>query len=67
MNQPREREREPPQDPPGDFASLPDSQYDSESSTGDGRPRRRRKHRDDLKDLRIEPPEFDGNLKLEDY
>jgi len=56
MNQPREREMEPPQDPPGGSDSPPDSQYGSESSTGDARPRRRRMHRDNLKDLIIEAP-----------
>jgi len=67
MNQPRGREREPPQDPPGGSDSHLDSQHGNESSTGDARPRRRRMHRDDLKDLRIEVPEFDGSLKPEDY
>jgi len=67
MNQPTGKEREPPQDPPGSSDSPPDSQYGSESSTRDARPRRRRMHRDDHKDLRIEAPEFDGSLKPEDY
>jgi len=67
MNQPRGRKREPPQDPPGGSHSPPNSQYRSESSIGDARPKRRRMHRDDLKGLRIEAPEFDGSLKREDY
>jgi len=67
MNQHRGREREPPQDPPGGSGSPPDSQYGSESSTGDAGLRRRKMHRDDLQDLRIEAPEFDGSLKPEDY
>jgi len=37
MNRPRWREREPPQDPTGGSDSPPDSQYSSESSTGDSR------------------------------
>jgi len=48
MNQPRGREMEPPQDPPGGSDSPPGSQYGSESSNGDARPRRRRMHRDNL-------------------
>jgi len=67
MNQRRGREREPPQDPHRGSGSPPNSLYGSESSTGDARPRRRRVHRDDLKDLRIEAPEFDRSLKPEDY
>jgi len=64
LNQPRWREREPPHDPPGGSDSPPDSQFGSESSTRDARPWRRRMHRDDLKDLRIEASKFDGSLKL---
>ena len=67
MNQLRGREREPPQDPPGGSDSPHNSQYGSESSTGDARPRRRRMHRDDLEDLKMEAPEFDESLKPEDY
>jgi len=67
VNQPRGREREPPLDPLVGSDFPPNSQYGSESSIGYARPRRRRIHRDDLKDLRIEAPEFDGSLKPEDY
>jgi len=67
MNQPRERDREPPQYPPGGFDSPSESHYGSGSSTGDVRPKRRRVHRDDLKDLRIEAHKFNGSLKPEDY
>jgi len=56
MNQPRGREMEPPQDPPGGSDSPPDSQYSSECSTRDARLRRRRMHRDNLKDLIIDAP-----------
>ena len=57
---------EPPQDPPRGSDSPPDSQYGCESSTGDARPNGRRIHRDELKDLKIEAPEFNGSLKPED-
>jgi len=67
MNQPRGRERETPQDPPGSFDSPSDSHYGIESSTSDVRPRRRIMHRDNLKDLSIEALEFDGSLKPKDY
>jgi len=67
MNQPRGREREPLQDPPGGSDSPPDSQYGSESSTEDAWPRRRRMHRNDIKDLKIEATEFDRSPKPEDY
>ena len=58
MNQPRERDIEPPQDPLDGFDPSLNSHYGSSSSNGDVRPRRRRVHRDDLKDLRIEAPRF---------
>jgi len=29
--------------------------------------RRRRSYRDDLRDLKVEPPELDGTLKPENY
>jgi len=67
MNQPRGRERGPPQDLPGGSDSPPNSQYANESSTVDARLRRKIMHRDDLKDHRIEAPEFNGCLKPEDY
>jgi len=67
MNQPRERDREPPQDPPNGSEPSLNTHYGSSSSNGDVRPRRRRVHRDDLKDLKIEAPEFDGCLKPKDY
>ena len=67
MNQPRGRNREPPQGPPGGFDPLLDSHYGSSSSNGDIKPRRKRAHRDDLKDSRIEAPKFDGSLKPEGY
>jgi len=60
-------DKEPPQDPPDGCDPSPDSNYGSSSSNGDVRPRRRRVHRDDLKDLRVEDPEFDRGLKPEDY
>ena len=67
MNQPRGREREPPQDAPGGSDSPSDSHYGSESSTEDVRPRRRRMPRDDLKDPMREAPEFDESLKPKDF
>jgi len=67
MNQPRGRDREPPQDPPDGSDTSVDSHYGSSSSNGDVRPRKRRVHGDDLKDLRIEAPEFDDSLKPEDF
>ena len=33
----------------------------------EGGPRRRRHPRDDLWNLKVEAPEFDGNFKLENY
>ena len=33
----------------------------------EGMPRRRRHPRDELKDLKVEAPEFDGKLNLENY
>jgi len=66
MNQPRGRAREPPQEPSDDSDPSLDSHYDSSSSNRDVRSRRIRVHRDDLKDLKIEAPEFNGSLKLED-
>ena len=66
MNQLRERDREPPQDPPDGSELSLDTHYGSSSSNGDVRPRKRRVDSDNLKDLITEAPEFDGSLKPED-
>ena len=67
MTQPRGRDRDPPQDPPNGSKPSLDSHYSSTSSNGEARPRRRRAHRENLKDFKVEAPEFDGSMKLEDY
>ena len=65
VNQPGRQERGPPRDPPNDLDF--DSPLESDSSMGERRPRRRRIQQDELNDLKIEAPEFDGSLRPEDY
>jgi len=60
MNQQRVRKREPPQGPPRGSYSLSNSHYGTVSSARDARPWRRRVPSDDLKNLKIKAPEFDG-------
>ena len=67
MTQPRGKDIEPPQDPLDGYDPSLDSHYSSSSSNADASPRRRRVPRDNLKDFRIEVPEFDGSLKPKDY
>ena len=64
MIQPRGRDREPPQDTPDGSKPSLELHYGNRSSNGEPRPRRRRARREDLKDFRVEAPEFDGSLNL---
>ena len=67
MSQPKGGEREPPMEPP--YGSYPsqESQYGHSSSNEERRPRRKRTHEDDLRNLKIKAPKLDDSLKPENY
>jgi len=63
ITQPRGRDRKPLHKSLDGLDPSLDSHYSSSSSIGEGRLRRRRTHRDVLKDFKIEALEFNGSLK----